>query len=456
MKTAWWSLGVLLLGSSASAEPVERRLHLSQVEASSYLINDWNRFQENYVPLYTGDDDPVTAWNDGVEGSPAGQWLRFHVSTLPGTTRVKLRVRNGYQKNQKIYAANARLRGATIVLLPSGVKKDVELTDAFGWQDLTVDQPAGPVEAVELRVRTIYAGTKYDDLAISDVQVHVTSTAAENPAYEKARFDKILAWKKERLAAAKLFKTTAAKVLPIAGQYAISADEQVRPQKDNRCKERTCYVANELAFAKGSPGGVKHAAALDRAVKLAREGFKSMAPVKAVARVPRPVPAVDGLCKPSLDVCEEDPCFQALPMPLGGQLAFLDAAGVGVLSVKDTPPVAAALDKEVPACKTRAGTKLAWAQQGPRGADGGPGKLEALLLFECGLVMGREGYYPQSTIQLLVYDGEGHLEVSAGTNYAAIYEWRAGEAGPLVASGWHTSDGSADVKIAEAVTVARK
>src|SRR5688572_20889307 len=344
MKIVWWLgiVGLVFTAARVLASGSERRLHLSQVEASSYLVNDWNRFQENYVPLYIGDDDPVTAWNDGVDGSPAGQWLRLHFSALPGTTRVRLQVRNGYQKNQKIYTANARPKGATIVLMPSGVKKDVELTDAFGWQDLIVEQASGPVEAVELRVRSVYEGSKYDDLAVSDVQVHVTSTAAENPAFEKSRFDKILTWKKERLAAAKLFKTNAAKALPIAGQYVASSEERGRfSNPTKKCQDAACWLADEVTEAKGSEAADKHMAAMNLAIKLARDGFKSLTPVKAVARVSRPVPAVDGICRPSIDVCAEDPCYQALPMPLTGQLAFLDAANVGILGVKDAPPVAA-------------------------------------------------------------------------------------------------------------------
>jgi hypothetical protein len=46
----------------------ERRLHVAAAESSSYLINDWNKFQENYLPLYVGDDDPRTAWSLKTEG----------------------------------------------------------------------------------------------------------------------------------------------------------------------------------------------------------------------------------------------------------------------------------------------------------------------------------------------------------------------------------------------------
>jgi hypothetical protein len=453
-KTALAVAGVLATVSLARAEgpPVERRLHLAQVEASSYLVNDWNKFQENYLPLYVGDDDPSTAWNDGVDGSPVGQWLRLHVTPLAGSSQVRLRVRNGYQKNAKIFAANARLHRVTVVLLPSGVKKDLDLADAQGWQDLLVTQPPGPLEAVELRVQSIYEGAKYDDLAISDVQLQVTSTASENPAFEKQRFDKILTWKRERLAAAHLFRTAAAKAMPIAGQYTVATGAEARDGDFDVCKPApSCYLAQVIVHAQGNPAMKKHAPALARGLDLARAGFQGLAPVRAVARVSRPLPAVDGLCQPPVDTCIENPCAQALPMPLGGQLGFLQASTVGTLAAKDVPPLADALAMKPAVCKTRAGATWAWAQRGPDGSA-----LEALVLFQCGLVMGREGYYPSSTLQLLVYDGEGRVELAAGRSYAAIYEWRAGESGPVLARGWRTGGGDPDAQIEEATALAKR
>jgi hypothetical protein len=68
LKRAGLAIVVLALSGLASAAPPsppakprppkERRLHVANAEASSYLINDWNKFQENYLPLYVGDDDP--------------------------------------------------------------------------------------------------------------------------------------------------------------------------------------------------------------------------------------------------------------------------------------------------------------------------------------------------------------------------------------------------------------
>src|SRR5262245_55582546 len=172
-----------------SRPPKERRLHVAAAEASSYLVNDWNKFQENYLPLYVGDDDPRTAWNLKTEG--IGEWVRVRVTPMERATRVRLKVRNGYQKSEKLFQANSRARQVTVVLLPSNTTTEVELTDTFGWQELTVEQPSGPFNAVELRIKSVYAGKKYDDLCLSDVQLFVTAGSSDNPAFEKQQFEKL-------------------------------------------------------------------------------------------------------------------------------------------------------------------------------------------------------------------------------------------------------------------------
>ena len=63
--------------------------------------------------------------------------------------------RNGYQKTKRLFQANSRARVVTVVLLPSQQTTDVELKDEFGWQEVAVEQPAGKLEAVELRVKSV-------------------------------------------------------------------------------------------------------------------------------------------------------------------------------------------------------------------------------------------------------------------------------------------------------------
>src|SRR5262245_35698852 len=84
----------------------ERRLHVAAAEASSYLVNDWNKFQENYLPLYVGDDDPRTAWSLKTEG--IGEWLRVHVTPTEGATKLRMKVRNGYKKPSRMYDEKPR------------------------------------------------------------------------------------------------------------------------------------------------------------------------------------------------------------------------------------------------------------------------------------------------------------------------------------------------------------
>ena len=112
----------------------ERRLHLAAVEASSFLWDDFSRFQQNYHPLYLGDDDPKTAWVEGVKGQGEGQWVRLRVTPMEGATRVRLLIRNGYQKTERLFAMNSRLKEITVTLLPGGQEQKAELRDAQGFK----------------------------------------------------------------------------------------------------------------------------------------------------------------------------------------------------------------------------------------------------------------------------------------------------------------------------------
>ncbi|HEX4460661.1 MAG TPA: hypothetical protein VIA18_21930, partial [Polyangia bacterium] len=216
-----------VVGASAGAAPaplgqtpaLERRLHFEKVEASSFLFNDWNKFQENYHPSYIGDDDPATAWVEGGKGPGVGEWVRLDVARMQGATQARVRIRNGYQKSDRLFKANARAKTVTIVLLPSRAKLQAALADREGWQEVIVPQASGPLDGVEIHIDAVYPGTKYDDLCLSDAQLYVTATTPDNPAFERAHLEAILRWKKERAAAATLFKQESGKTLPIAPQY---------------------------------------------------------------------------------------------------------------------------------------------------------------------------------------------------------------------------------------------
>ena len=350
----------ILLPSQAGQPPqaaIERRLHLATAEASSFLVNDWNRFQENYLPLYVGDDDPKTAWTEGAKGDGVGEWLRLKVTPMAGATRVRLRIRNGYQKSDRLFAANERARGVTVVLLPSGAKVDelaleiplsdakvdAELADRQDWQEVIVTQPAGALAAVELRVRSVYAGKKYDDLCISDAQLLVTATTPENPAFEKARFAQLTKWKTERVAAAKLFRSALGKKLPFAPQY--RATESLRPnlpeKADKPCAngDGLCRLRQQLTRSQRFAAAEKVDLAPYRRALAAVDGIAAFAPVQVVSRDRRAIPQVDATCAPSILGCDSDPCYMAMPLPATATVGFMNAATLSTLEIKNPPTI---------------------------------------------------------------------------------------------------------------------
>ena len=427
---------LFLMSATASAatppsSPRERRLHVAAVEASSYLVNDWNKFQENYLPLYVGDDDPRTAWNLKTEG--IGEWIRLKVTPMVGATQVRLKIRNGYQKSEKLFAANSRARAITLVLLPGGKTVDVELADKNGWQETVVEQPAGPLEAIELRVKSVYPGKKYDDLCLSDVQVYVTATSSDNPAFEKQHFDKIVAWKRERADAAKLFQTTLGKTLPVAPQYVVERSADTDTKWVSPCPDggELCFMTHTLARA-ASAVSARHKAAMGTAAGLTKAKFVGMTAARPATRDKRPIPHADGLCTPTLGGCFEDPCESALPLPMTGQLGYLAADGLTLVEQAGLPAFADVMAMKPPQCRRAEATTFAWAKRDPAPA-GGVGRVRALLLARCGMVEGREGAYPAAEAQLLVYGDDGHLEVIADAMRAATLDWRTEAEGPKLA-----------------------
>ena len=87
---------ILLLAALFSASATEitwKQLHSDHAEASSFLKSNWNKYNENYHPNYVLDDDPKTAWVEGVDGDGEGQLLTLPISPLASARSVKVRIR---------------------------------------------------------------------------------------------------------------------------------------------------------------------------------------------------------------------------------------------------------------------------------------------------------------------------------------------------------------------------
>lgn len=459
-----FAAALLLVPITFAAGSVERRLYPDRVDASSFLWNDWNKFQENYHPLYAVDDDPVTAWVEGASGPGVGEWVRFDVTDLDGTTGVRLRVRNGYQKSSSLWKANARAREVTVRLLPGGQTAKVTLTDTEGWQELTLNQPSGPLDAVELRVGSVYPGAKYEDLCISDVEVYATSSARDNPVAETTKLGRVKAWKAERVAAAAVFKLRGASPMPVAPAYRVRA---VAPEREyvgaDDAVERMGLVIDRLAATPSTPALARATREVNLAAAAVRDRFAGWLPVRVSPTDSRPIPVVDGLGPASLWSCFDGPsvwgdvasgeAYGAFELPTAGKVAWLTADTLGAFETQDSVTLEKALAANAPGCTSRSddGRPAAtynWARMAPATAER-PARVEALLTVGCGTVEVREGSDQVATMHLLVFDAAGRLTVLAGSNFATQYGWRTEGAGAVITSGFRVGSYGPDLVLTE-------
>lgn len=169
----------------------ERRLYPAKIEASSTRGADSAALR--YDPGFAADGDPKTAWNEGAPGDGAGEWLRFAITKQEGVRRVRLKIFNGFQYNDAIYKANARAKVIEVRFSPDPKPRRATLEDKQGAQELVFETEAPVVDGIELRVAEVFPGAQYKDLAISDVELYVTSESPEQPDVEKKNLDELRA-----------------------------------------------------------------------------------------------------------------------------------------------------------------------------------------------------------------------------------------------------------------------
>ncbi|MGH8902844.1 MAG: NADase-type glycan-binding domain-containing protein [Egibacteraceae bacterium] len=81
---------------------------------------------------------------------------------------------NGYGKSADLFNANARIQTATITTAAGS--KDLILSDTSAVQVLAI--PSGPTTFLRLKINSVFAGTRHEDLLVSEVQFTVAGTAA--------------------------------------------------------------------------------------------------------------------------------------------------------------------------------------------------------------------------------------------------------------------------------------
>ena len=403
-------------------QPVERRLHSDRVDASSFLWTDWNKFQENYHPNYILDGDPATAWVEGADSSGKGEWVRIHLSPVEGASRIRLRIQNGYHKSKELFGKNARLKTVEVVALPSNTRHPAQLKDSMGWQEIAFEQPPGKLEAIELRAQDVYEGSKYTDLCVSDLEIYVTGLTAENPAFEKSKLDQLLAWKKNRLAAAKILGGAGAHDLPILPGYRVVTGDKV---SFDIARDGKPYNGLRSALDALVKQGAPADAAARASAALAAD-FKDWVSVQVVARHPVELPDVDGLHLAGDEEMVYGGPERALLLPAWQQGVLLQSGPLSTFDTKGKNPI------DRTDCKKGKSEFM----RPPRAGGGGPA-LRELLHVRCVAEETREGEATFMAWQLLEFDADGNLILVAGPNTTVTwFEWKPGEKGsPVLAGG---------------------
>ena len=307
-----FGLAVLLTSAAAQAGPArERRLHVASAEASSYLVNDWNNFQENYLPLYVGDDDPRTAWSLKTEG--IGEWLRVHVTPMEGATQVRMKIRNGYQKSPRLFEANSRAQELTVVLLPSKKTVDVTLTDTFGLagdrgraagRRVRGRRAAGevglPGQEVRRPLHLRRAALRHRHV-VGQPGVREAAPREDRDVEEGTRRRRQDV--QDQLGQSCRSRRSTVSVAPDA--------TKMDPTGGQACDRKVgCWMETSLIRAAATVGSGPQASELRTATALAHNEFAAMTAVRISVQRQTPHPHASTGLPPSLAVCEEDPCEQ--------------------------------------------------------------------------------------------------------------------------------------------------
>ncbi len=217
-------------GDAGAPPRAWKPLRSASASATSFLQNNWNRFEENYHPSYVLDENPATAWVEGAAGFGVDESITIPVSAVRSARAVRLRIWNGYQKSMHLWTKNAMPKNVRIsVLDPHGaevVAPERELARQLGPQEIVVELPRGSgVGSIKLTILSVYEGLKYDDTCVSDILVDVDSDVKYNAAAENAKLAALKQWVGAR-------KTTAAYFASKPVEFPFAYTKYVEAQSD--------------------------------------------------------------------------------------------------------------------------------------------------------------------------------------------------------------------------------
>ena len=135
-------------------------------EASSALITNYQGVPRIYHISNVFDDDPATAWVEGVENA-VGEWIEVlekEIQTVKG-----FQIMNGYNKSEALFHQNSRVK-ILEVLMSDGTSQIFGIEDRMGMQEFAFQNPKN-VDWVRIIIKEEVKGTKYNDLCISELKL---------------------------------------------------------------------------------------------------------------------------------------------------------------------------------------------------------------------------------------------------------------------------------------------
>ena len=141
-----------------------------------------NQAGNNYNPKNMVDGDIKTAW--ALPYHSGEVILQFNLKKQ-ATSVSRLLIYNGYGKNKKKYLQNSRAK--KIGIYTNGITKqnlvrEWELADQMDWQSVILNE--GDVNSVFIRIHSVYPGTTWPDLCVSEVKLVGASSDIDATIFE--------------------------------------------------------------------------------------------------------------------------------------------------------------------------------------------------------------------------------------------------------------------------------
>jgi hypothetical protein len=121
--------------------------------------------KNSYDPSMLFDGKPATAWVENDPESGLSQTITLDFGRERQVAGFD--ILNGYSKDERTWANNSRVRGATLTL-SDGKSFDIELPDVRDLNRFEFNRPVSTA-SIAIRLDSVYRGSKYADTAISEL-----------------------------------------------------------------------------------------------------------------------------------------------------------------------------------------------------------------------------------------------------------------------------------------------